>query len=205
MGVFTIRRTLAAVLAGLGAVVAVGPSAQADHAEYRFPLPGATSTEGIASGAGTTFYASDLFAGDIFRGDIRTGRVDKFIDNAPGRNALGLRVDLADGLLFVAGGFDGRGYVYDLDSGATIATYQFSSGAVGDQRRRRDAERCLVHQLLAGGAVLRPVVAGRPRCLQHPAPQWTGRRHQRWFQQQRHPGHRATAPRLSWRTPPRGP
>ncbi|MEO5745342.1 MAG: WD40 repeat domain-containing protein [Terracoccus sp.] len=127
MGAFTIRRTVAAVLAGLGAVVAAGPAAQADHAEYRFPLPGATSTEGIASGAGTTFYASDLFAGDIFRGDIRTGRVEKFIDNPPGRNALGLRVDLEDRLLFVAGGFDGRGYVYDLGSGATIATYQFST------------------------------------------------------------------------------
>jgi sugar lactone lactonase YvrE len=130
MGVFTIRRTLAAALAALaavGAAVATGPAAQAGHAEYRFPLPGATSTEGIASGAGTTFYASDLFAGDIFRGDIRTRRAEKFIDNPPGRYALGLRVDLAHRLLFAAGGFDGRGYVYDLDSGATIATYQFST------------------------------------------------------------------------------
>jgi len=106
MGVFTIRRNLAAVLAALGAMVVAGSAAQADHAEYRFPLPGATSTEGIASGAGTTFYASDLFAGDIFRGDIRTGQVEKFIDNPPGRNALGLRVDLAKRLLFAAGGFD---------------------------------------------------------------------------------------------------
>jgi hypothetical protein len=38
-----------------------------------------------------------------------------------------MRVDLADGLLFVAGGFDGRGFVYDLSSGATLATYQFST------------------------------------------------------------------------------
>lgn len=129
MGAFTIRGSLAAVLAALGAMVVAGSAAQADHADYRFPLPGATSTEGIASGAGTTFYASDLFAGDIFRGDIRTRRVEKFIDNPPGRNALGLRVDRAHRLLFAAGGFDGRGFVYDLDSGATLATYQFSTAA----------------------------------------------------------------------------
>ena len=36
-------------------------------------LPGATSTEGIATGAGSTFYAGDLLTGDIFRGDLRTG------------------------------------------------------------------------------------------------------------------------------------
>ena len=52
---------------------------------------------------------------------------EKFIDNPPGRNALGLRVDVADRLLFAAGGFDGKGYVYDPDTGATLATYQFST------------------------------------------------------------------------------
>jgi sugar lactone lactonase YvrE len=38
-------------------------------------------------------------------------------------------VDVADGLLFVAGGFDGRAYVYDLRSGATVATYQLSTAS----------------------------------------------------------------------------
>lgn len=89
-------------------------------------LPGAISAEGIASGSGSTFYASDLFSGDIFRGDIRKGVAEKFIDNPPGRNALGLRVDVADGLLFAAGGFDGKGYVYDSSTGATLVSYQFS-------------------------------------------------------------------------------
>jgi hypothetical protein len=113
------------------AVVAVGsiavPAANADHRQFQILLPGATSAEGIASGTGSTFYAGDLFAGDIFRGDIQKGTAEKFIDNPPGRNALGLRVDVADKLLFVAGGFDGRGYVYDLKTGATLATYQFST------------------------------------------------------------------------------
>ena len=89
-------------------------------------LPGAISAEGIASGSGSTFYASDMFSGDIFRGDIRKGVAEKFIDNPPGRNALGLRVDVADRLLFAAGGFDGKGYVYDSSTGATLVSYQFS-------------------------------------------------------------------------------
>jgi sugar lactone lactonase YvrE len=90
-------------------------------------LPGATSAEGIATGAGSTFYAGDLFAGDIFRGDLRTGAVARFIDAPAGRNALGIRVDLDHGLLFVAGGFTGQGYVYDLRTGADVAQYQFGS------------------------------------------------------------------------------
>lgn len=124
-----IRRTpvLAAAAAALLALVGLGPpSAGAGHDERVIVLPGATSAEGIASGAGSTFYAGDLFGGDIYRGDIRRGTAEKFIDNPPGRSAVGLRVDLDDGLLFVAGGFTGMGYVYDIGTGATVATYQFS-------------------------------------------------------------------------------
>jgi sugar lactone lactonase YvrE len=39
--------------------------------------------------------------------------------------AVGLKVDDASGLLFVAGGFAGQGHVYDADTGASVATYQF--------------------------------------------------------------------------------
>jgi sugar lactone lactonase YvrE len=123
-GLMTAAAAAAATLALLG--VGATP-AGAFHAERVIVLPGATSAEGIASGSGSTFYAGDLFGGDIFRGDIRRGTAEKFIDNAPGRNALGLRVDLDDGLLFVAGGFTGMGYVYDTDTGATVATYQFTT------------------------------------------------------------------------------
>jgi sugar lactone lactonase YvrE len=125
-----IRRTHG-VLAAAALLVLVGlgpPAAGAAHTERVIVLPGATSAEGIASGAGSTFYAGDLFGGDIYRGDIRRGTAEKFIDNPPGRNAVGLRVDIDDGLLFVAGGFTGQGYVYDTDTGATVATYQFAAG-----------------------------------------------------------------------------
>ncbi|MEP7035945.1 MAG: hypothetical protein ABI934_10180 [Actinomycetota bacterium] len=137
MSRFTIRAALAvAAAAALASVTPAAhadhrqvqtPAAHADHREFQIVLPGAISAEGIASGSGSTFYAGDLFSGDIFRGDIRKGTAEKFIDNPPGRYAQGLRVDVADKLLFVAGGFDGKGYVYDSNTGATLVTYQFST------------------------------------------------------------------------------
>lgn len=90
-------------------------------------LPGATSAEGIARGAGSTFYAGDLFGGDIFRGDIRRKTAELFIDAPAGRMALGMKADVANKLLFVAGGFTGHGYVYDLDTGASLADYAFGA------------------------------------------------------------------------------
>jgi sugar lactone lactonase YvrE len=122
-------RSFPAVVAGASLIV--GLVAGTASAAAMFPssivLPGATSAEGIAAGAGTTFYAGELFTGDIFRGNIRTGVAERFIDAPAGRNALGLRVDLEHGLLFAAGGFTGQGYVYDLATGATVATLQFGT------------------------------------------------------------------------------
>ncbi len=89
-------------------------------------LPGASSAEGIAKGEGDTFYAGDLFRGDIFRGDLEEGSAELFIDAPDGRVAVGMFADLRHDLLFVAGGFAGQAYVYDLDSGAEVATYQFA-------------------------------------------------------------------------------
>jgi sugar lactone lactonase YvrE len=92
-------------------------------------LPGASSAEGIAAGRGATFYAGDLFGGDIFRGNVNRGTARLFIDAPAGRMAVGMAADLAHGLLFVAGGFTGQGYVYDTRTGATVATYQFGDPA----------------------------------------------------------------------------
>jgi len=106
--------------------VLVGPAAIAGPAEV-IVLPGATSAEGIAAGRGATFYAGDLFAGDIFRGNIRRGTAELFIDAPEGRMAVGMAADLRHDLLFVAGGFTGQAYVYDLGTGATVASYQFAT------------------------------------------------------------------------------
>jgi sugar lactone lactonase YvrE len=112
--------TLAA--AGAGSVSAAAPF------PHTIVLPDATSTEGIATGSGSTFYAGELFSGDIFRGDLRTGAVARFVDAPAGRMATGIRVDEAHGLLFVAGAATGHGYVYDLATGAPLADLALAPG-----------------------------------------------------------------------------
>jgi sugar lactone lactonase YvrE len=108
--------------------VVTAPAAAARPAEV-IVLPGASSAEGIAAGAGATFYAGDLFAGDIFRGNLQRGTAELFIDAPTGRQAVGMATDLAHHLLFVAGGFTGQAYVYDTRTGATVAVYQFADPA----------------------------------------------------------------------------
>jgi sugar lactone lactonase YvrE len=117
------RSLLLAAAAGL-LVTPVAP-AQAGSSDV-IVLPGASSAEGIARGEDATFYAGDLFRGDIFRGDLEDRTAELFIDAPDGRVAVGMSVDRRHDVLFVAGGFSGQGYVYDLDSGATVATYQFA-------------------------------------------------------------------------------
>jgi sugar lactone lactonase YvrE len=115
-----------ALLVLLAALVA--PAAAARPAEV-IVLPGASSAEGIAAGRGATFYAGDLFGGDIFRGNVQRGTAALFIDAPAGRMAVGMAADLAHDLLFVAGGFTGQAYIYDLRSGASVASYQFADPA----------------------------------------------------------------------------
>ena len=122
------KRMLGALaLAPILALSLAAPATAAPPFPTHIVLPGATSAEGIATAGGPTFYAGDLFGGDIFRGNLRTGAVSTFIDAPAGRNALGIRVDRSDNLLFVAGGFTGQGYVYDLTTGADVATFQFGT------------------------------------------------------------------------------
>jgi sugar lactone lactonase YvrE len=119
------RVVLSLLVLSLVAAVAL-PAAAARPAEV-IALPGATSAGGIAAGRGATFYAGDLFAGDIFRGNIRRGAAEVFIDAPAGRMAVGMAADLRHDLLFVAGGFTGQAYVYDLGTGASVASYQFAT------------------------------------------------------------------------------
>lgn len=120
------RLVLAISMASLVAVGLAGTAAAKPFPDT-ITLPGASSAEGIAVGAGSTFYAGDLLLGDIYRGDLRAGTASLFIDAPDGRMALGLKADVAHGLLFVAGGFTGQGYVYDLRTGTDIATYQLGA------------------------------------------------------------------------------
>jgi len=112
-------------------VLGLATPAVAAPSEEVIVLPGAKSAEGITEGRGTTFYAGDLFAGDIYRGDVRRGTAGLFIDAPAGRMAVGMTADLRHDLLFVAGGFTGQAYVYDLRTGRTVAVYQFAEANAG--------------------------------------------------------------------------
>lgn len=125
-------RSWRAPLAALGAcgtlaVAALAAPAYAKPATEVIVLPGASSAEGVAVGRGATFYAGELFGGDIFRGNLQHGTVQRIVDTPPDQMAVGLKVDDASGLLFVAGGFSGQGRVYDALTGAHVATYQFGT------------------------------------------------------------------------------
>lgn len=89
------------------------------------PLPVDFQPEGIATGPGATFYVGSLVDGDIYRGNLQTGEGSVFVD-VSGRASAGMETDLAHGRLWVAGGADGRGWVYDLRTGATVAELQLA-------------------------------------------------------------------------------
>jgi sugar lactone lactonase YvrE len=120
-------RRLGVLAVVLAALTATATPTLAKHADEQIVLPGATSAEGIAKGAGGTFYAGDLFAGDIYRGNLQRGTAELFVDAPAGRMAVGMAVDLRHRLLFVAGGFDGTAHVYDTRTGATVATVQLTT------------------------------------------------------------------------------
>jgi sugar lactone lactonase YvrE len=114
-------------LLGLTAVIGTASPVAAAPATDLIVLPGAISAEGVAVGRGATFYAGDLFGGDIFWGNLQHGTVERLVDAPPGQMAVGLKVDDASNLLFVAGGFSGQGYVFDAGTGAAVASYQFGA------------------------------------------------------------------------------
>ncbi|MGI8644108.1 MAG: SMP-30/gluconolactonase/LRE family protein [Thermomicrobiales bacterium] len=89
-----------------------------------YELPGdAVYPEGVAFDASANaFYVGSTNDGTIFRGDIETGEVEVFSDGGTdGRmTAIGMEVD-DQGRLFVAGGDSGQVFVYDTETGESIA------------------------------------------------------------------------------------
>jgi hypothetical protein len=121
------------LLTGLVAALALAPAlvtagASASTGTRTVPLPVDFEPEGIATGPGATFYVGSMWDGDIYRGDLRTGAGSVFID-VSGRQALGMKVDQRRHRLFVAGGFNGHGYVYDTRTGATLADLTLTRAA----------------------------------------------------------------------------
>jgi hypothetical protein len=93
------------------------------------PLPNDFAPEGIATGAGNTFYAGSLKDGDVYRGDLRTGRGAIFVDAPAGRSAVGMKVETGRHRLWVAGGPTGHAYVYDTRTGTTRADITLTTTA----------------------------------------------------------------------------
>jgi sugar lactone lactonase YvrE len=112
---------LAAAAAPLGA--AKGP----DRFPETIPLPNGFQPEGIATSPGGAFFVGSIPTGAVYRGSLRTGRGDVLVQPQDGRQAIG--VDYHRGLLFVAGGPTGDGYVYDARSGENVAAFDFTGEA----------------------------------------------------------------------------
>jgi streptogramin lyase len=94
-------------------------------------LPDGFSPEGIAFGAGPTFYVASLASGAILRGDARTGALETLVPPQPGRSGCGVKYDPHGNRLFVGGSLTGQAYVYDASTGATLATYQLGDPTAG--------------------------------------------------------------------------
>lgn len=103
--------------------------AQAQTFPEVIPLPNGFQPEGIAIGDGSTFYVGSLATGAIYSGDLRTGEGALLVPDQENRTAVGLAFDNSTGYLFVAGGPDGAGYVYDTRTGESLAEYPLADPA----------------------------------------------------------------------------
>ncbi len=120
-------RRVALVTATIVALLFAASTAEAWQVPDRIPLPNGFQPEGIAIAKGTTFYTGSLIDGSIYRGDLRTGVGGIFVGPQPGRISVGMKVH--KGMLYVAGGDTGDGYVYDTRTGGTVRVYHFNDGA----------------------------------------------------------------------------
>ena len=116
------RRLALPALALVLSVLMAG-SIQAAAFPDRLELPDGFAPEGIATGHGHSFYTGSLAGAGILRGDYRTGDTDPLVTE--GGPFVGMKVD-AHNQLWVAGGFAGSGHVFDADTGAELATFQFT-------------------------------------------------------------------------------
>ena len=121
--------------AAVAAAVLTLPLVTAPVSAAPFPhvisIPTDFEPEGIAVGAGSTFYVGSLRTGSIYRGDLRTGEGSLLVATS-GRVAVGMRVDETHGYLVVAGGPTGHAFVYDATTGADLADIPLGGAFVND-------------------------------------------------------------------------
>jgi hypothetical protein len=164
------RRVLG-VVAVVAALLLVGAApAVARPVTESVELPDGFSPEGIAIGAGQTFYVGSLRDGDIYRGDLRSGGGELFVDAPSGRVAVGLKADVSTRRLFVAGGATGQAFIYDLNTGRDLgaitlaaapgATFINDVVVTADAAWFTDSARAVLYRLplLRGGGIGAPEV-----------------------------------------------
>jgi sugar lactone lactonase YvrE len=118
------RITLLAAWIAVAATVLAAPLGASSSFPEKIALPDGFRPEGIAIGRGHNFYVGSISTGAIYRGDLRTGEGTIINSGATtGRASIG--VEYHRGLLFVAGGGTGKGFVYSARTGDLLATYTF--------------------------------------------------------------------------------
>jgi sugar lactone lactonase YvrE len=117
------RIHLLVALAGLALALPLAATSSRGFPEH-IDLPNGWQPEGIAIGRGTNFYVGSIPTGRVYRGDLRTGQGAELVPNR-GRRAIGVEVDHRN-RLWVAGGPTGDGYVYNANTGADIAQFNFT-------------------------------------------------------------------------------
>lgn len=125
------RRRLTTLVALFASLSLTLPASGSGHSFPEvIPLPDGIAPEGIASGSGTEFFTGSLVTGAIYKGDLRTGEGD-FINDpaefATSRAALGMKHDPRGDVLWVSGGPTGQVFVYDADTGDTLAEIQLAA------------------------------------------------------------------------------
>ena len=116
-------RRLALPTLALALSVVTAGSIQAAAFPDRLELPDGFRPEGIATGRGHSFYVGSLAGAGIVRGDYRSGDTTPLVTE--GGPFVGMKID-ARNRLWVAGGPAGNGHVFDADTGATLATFDFT-------------------------------------------------------------------------------
>ncbi len=110
-----------------------GPLGGGHDEDEEFPavisLPNGHRPEGVAIGKDSKmFYAGSLANGSVYAGDVRTGAGATLVPPEAGRALTGLYVDERNDRLFAAGAGTGKGFVFDTETGATLASYQLAEG-----------------------------------------------------------------------------
>ena len=121
-----LRTALALLLADGSLALTAARPAHAQFLPEVIELPQGWQPEGIAAGRGSTMYSGSRTNGQILAVDVITGRSRIVVDEPAGAPAVGLELDRF-GRLWVAGGGTGQAFVYDADTGETVAVLQLAA------------------------------------------------------------------------------